>query len=125
MSPDAIGVRSPSCEHTPSASRHHYEVSMSNFPSTPTPTNLANRFIYSRADLVERGISFSDQWLLRMERDGKFPKRVAIGARRIGWVAAEVEAHLTEIASDIVRKRAAAERSAMVRPATKAAQEAA
>lgn len=35
----------------------------------------------------------------RLERDGKFPKRVRLGPHRVAWVEAEVVAKLEEWAS--------------------------
>jgi predicted DNA-binding transcriptional regulator AlpA len=30
----------------------------------------------------------------RLEKAGKFPKRVPVGERRVAWVASEIEAHV-------------------------------
>jgi prophage regulatory protein len=38
-----------------------------------------------------RGISFSRTHLANLENEGKFPKRVQLGAHRIGWVMAEID----------------------------------
>src|SRR5690349_6135617 len=46
--------------------------------------------IWGRSDLKARGINFSDAWLLDLEKQGRFPKRVSLGDRRVGWVASEV-----------------------------------
>lgn len=40
---------------------------------------------------VTQSVSYSLQHLRRLEADGKFPKRVRLGANRIGWVRQEVE----------------------------------
>jgi prophage regulatory protein len=48
--------------------------------------------ILSYADLrSQRGISFSKVHLWRLERAGKFPKRVPLGAARHGWLETEVD----------------------------------
>ena len=39
-------------------------------------------------------VPYSPQHILRLERRGKFPKRVQIGSRRVGWYLVEVEAWL-------------------------------
>lgn len=40
---------------------------------------------------VTRGIPFSRTHLSRLENEGKFPKRVSLGANRVGWVLAEID----------------------------------
>ena len=39
----------------------------------------------------EKGIPYSKVHLWRLERGGKFPKRVALGASRHGWSDSEVD----------------------------------
>ena len=47
--------------------------------------------ILSYADLrSERGIKFSKVHLWRLERAGKFPKRVSLGKARHGWLETEI-----------------------------------
>ena len=41
-------------------------------------------------------VPFTAQHILRLEKLGKFPKRIQIGARRVGWYLAEVEAWLAQ-----------------------------
>jgi prophage regulatory protein len=43
-------------------------------------------------ELREHGISFSRRHINRLEVAGKFPKRVWIGERTPGWLAAEIDA---------------------------------
>jgi prophage regulatory protein len=43
-------------------------------------------------------VPYSPQHILRLEKQGKFPKRVRIGARRVGWYLADVEAWLATCA---------------------------
>lgn len=43
------------------------------------------------SDLRDHGVLFGRRQIDRLEADGKFPKRVPIGANRVGWVASEVE----------------------------------
>ena len=48
--------------------------------------------ILSYTDLAsERGIRFSKVHLWRLERAGKFPKRVALGVARHGWLETEID----------------------------------
>lgn len=41
-------------------------------------------------------VPFSSQHVLRLEKMGKFPKRIKIGERRVGWRLSEIEAWLVE-----------------------------
>src|SRR6266540_3353305 len=43
---------------------------------------------------VKKGIPHSKTQLWRLERDGKFPKRVSITAGRYGWVESEIDAFI-------------------------------
>lgn len=36
-------------------------------------------------------LPYSRQHILRLEKAGRFPKRVRIGQHRVGWVEAEIE----------------------------------
>ncbi|MEM7241908.1 MAG: AlpA family phage regulatory protein [Pseudomonadota bacterium] len=45
--------------------------------------------ILSKRDLKEM-ILYSPQHIARLEKAGKFPKRVQLGPNRVGWVEAEV-----------------------------------
>ena len=44
------------------------------------------------ADELRKLIPFSASYFWRLERAGKFPKRIKLGLRRIGWDRAEVMA---------------------------------
>jgi len=44
--------------------------------------------------LKSKGITLSKCRLWRLERDGKFPKRVSISEARHGWVEVEIDAWL-------------------------------
>ena len=41
-------------------------------------------------------VPYSPQHILRLEKRGKFPHRIQIGARRVGWYLTEIEAWLAE-----------------------------
>ena len=47
-------------------------------------------------DLRGRGVPLSRRQLDRLEAAGKFPRRVHISERRVGWVAAEIDAHVAD-----------------------------
>jgi prophage regulatory protein len=44
-------------------------------------------------DLKAKGVPYSKPHLWRLERAGKFPKRVPIGPARYGYVESEIDAH--------------------------------
>ena len=46
-------------------------------------------------------VPYSPQHILRLEKQGKFPKRIQIGARRVGWYLSDVEAWLTDRARGV------------------------
>jgi prophage regulatory protein len=46
------------------------------------------------SDLRGRGIPLGRRQLDRLEAAGKFPRRVRISERRVGWVAEEIDAHM-------------------------------
>ena len=50
--------------------------------------------VLSEAELNARGIKHSRVHRWRLERDGKFPKRVHLSPRRIGWLEHEIDAWL-------------------------------
>jgi prophage regulatory protein len=39
-------------------------------------------------------VPYTSQHILRLEKQGKFPKRLQIGSRRVGWYLSEIEAWL-------------------------------
>jgi prophage regulatory protein len=47
--------------------------------------------LISASDLRLKGISYSKPHLWRLERGGKFPKRVPIGAGRYAYVETEID----------------------------------
>jgi prophage regulatory protein len=52
-------------------------------------------------DLKERkGINFSRMHIDRLEKDGKFPKRVRLGKKSVGWVDQEVDDHIAALAAE-------------------------
>lgn len=46
------------------------------------------------ADLASKGISLSKVQIWRLEKAGKFPRRVRVSANRIAWVESEIDAYL-------------------------------
>jgi prophage regulatory protein len=48
----------------------------------------------------EKGIRWSDQHLGRLERAGRFPKRVRIGPKTVGWLEDEIDAHTDALVAE-------------------------
>lgn len=48
-------------------------------------------------ELKARGVPYSKPHLWRLERAGKFPKRVPIGAARYGYIEAEIDAYIAAL----------------------------
>jgi len=42
----------------------------------------------------QKGIPYTYHHLVRLERCGKFPARVRLGERRVGWLEAEIDAYI-------------------------------
>lgn len=57
---------------------------------------MASRLI-AHEDLKSKGIPYSKPHLWRLERAGKFPKRVPIGASRYGYVETEIDAYVDDL----------------------------
>ena len=51
--------------------------------------------ILTRRHLREM-IPYTPQHIHRLEKAGKFPRRIQLGPNRVGWLAAEVDAWLNE-----------------------------
>ncbi len=56
---------------------------------------MAARLIPYEA-LAEKCIAYSKPHLWRLEKAGKFPKRVPIGAGRYGYVEEEIDAYIVQ-----------------------------
>ena len=41
-------------------------------------------------------VPFTAQHIWRLEKEGKFPKRIQIGARRVGWYLSDIEGWLAQ-----------------------------
>lgn len=53
--------------------------------------------ILSYNDLsADKGITYSKAHLWRLEREGRFPKRVPLGGARHGWLDSEIDEWLAE-----------------------------
>jgi prophage regulatory protein len=51
--------------------------------------------LLSRNDLKNLGIDYCNVHLLRLEAEGKFPKRLYLSPARVAWVESEILDYLT------------------------------
>jgi prophage regulatory protein len=51
--------------------------------------------LLSRNKLEDLGIDYSNVHLLRMEEEGKFPKRLYLSPAKVAWVESEIMEYLT------------------------------
>lgn len=73
-------------------------------PTAPEPDTLL-----TLADLREHyGISFTRQHLLRLENQGRFPRRLRLGERTVRWRSREVAAWLEQRIAEREEERPAA-----------------
>jgi prophage regulatory protein len=50
--------------------------------------------LLGREDLRRLGVKYSNVHLLRLEADGKFPKRLYLSPARVAWVESEIMEHV-------------------------------
>lgn len=60
---------------------------------------IHNMQVLNHADLPALGIRYSRPHLLRLERDGLFPKRLHLSPGRVGWLKSEIEAWIASRAA--------------------------
>ncbi len=61
-----------------------------NCPRSVNPASRPNRLITKRE--LRLIVPYTPQHILRLEKDGKFPRRVQVGPNRVAWLESEVEA---------------------------------
>ena len=59
------------------------------------PRNTTDLRFLRKQDLRDMGVEYCNVHLLRLEADGKFPKRVYLSPARVVWIKAEVEQYLS------------------------------
>ncbi len=53
---------------------------------------MANKIcILDHPGIKARGVSFHPNHIRRLEKQGKFPKRVRLGPNRVGWLEHEID----------------------------------
>lgn len=58
---------------------------------------ITNRII-TRSELRAM-VPYTPQHILRLEKQGKFPKRIQVGEHRVGWLLTEIEGWIAERAA--------------------------
>lgn len=58
------------------------------------------QIVLNRADLKRLGIRVSNSSLLRWEHAGRFPRRIRMAGTSVAWLKSEVEAWLSERATE-------------------------
>lgn len=76
-------------------------VKNANVKSEAEEVAFANYFppikeLISRLDLNLIGISFSNSHLIKLEAEGKFPKRIPLSEQKVAWVKQEIFDWLSE-----------------------------
>jgi prophage regulatory protein len=56
--------------------------------------------ILGHGDLPVRGIRFSRTHLIRLERQGLFPKRIKLSPGRVGWLKSEIDRWVMQRGAD-------------------------
>ncbi len=57
--------------------------------------------IVSKKDLKEM-VPYSSQHILRLEKAGRFPRRIKLGERRVGWRLIDIERWIEERAASSI-----------------------
>lgn len=52
------------------------------------------------AEARREKVPYSDMHIYRLERAGKFPKRIRLGANRVGWLEHEIDAWIEARAAE-------------------------
>jgi predicted DNA-binding transcriptional regulator AlpA len=64
------------------------------FASIQNRSELMSSKLLCFPDLRNHGVLIGRRQLDRLEAAGKFPRRVHISERRVGWLAEEIDAHI-------------------------------
>lgn len=57
------------------------------------------RRLYTRVHLARLGFTQCNNTLLKLEAEGRFPKRIRISGQSVAWLAAEIDAHIEALAA--------------------------
>jgi prophage regulatory protein len=75
-------------------------------------TSSPPRLVTHRGLKAEYGVDYSNGHLLRLEAQGRFPRRIKIGGGRTVWFAHEIEAWLRSLGATRDQRDAEGDRSA-------------
>jgi predicted DNA-binding transcriptional regulator AlpA len=74
---------------------------------TPANDNVGHKLLRFNELKSVKGIPFTRRHIDRMEANGDFPVRVAVGQHHVAWVESEIDEHIAELmAARPARKRA-------------------
>lgn len=59
-----------------------------------------NRLVTKKELRTVCGIPYTPQHIARLEKAGRFPKRIQLGQNRVAWVLSEVDAWIAERISE-------------------------
>lgn len=79
-----------------------------------TNIGCSEPLLVDRAGLKALGVTFSNAWLLRLEADNRFPRRISLGSRKCCWLLTEIRSFISERAA--VREASAIKRRRITRP---------
>lgn len=58
-----------------------------------------DKLLLTRGDLPRLGITISNSTLLRLEANGRFPKRVRIADHSVAWLNSEIQDYIAGLAA--------------------------
>jgi predicted DNA-binding transcriptional regulator AlpA len=66
--------------------------------ASPANDNVARHKLLTFPELKSvKGIAFTRRHIDRLESNGDFPVRVAVGQRHVAWVESEIDSHIVEL----------------------------
>jgi predicted DNA-binding transcriptional regulator AlpA len=63
-------------------------------------SKVQNKLILNRQDIKAMGVTVSNVTLLRWEQMGRFPKRIRMAGKHVGWLAGECQQWLQDRAAE-------------------------
>src|SRR5262249_15802045 len=101
-SPRSIPTTSASSAAGPACARDAPTASGLVEQITPAPPTKDDSWgqLFSRADLKNLGVSYSNPHLIKLEREGRFPKRLVLSPGKVAWFRREVIAWIEAKAAE-------------------------
>lgn len=69
-----------------------FVVNLTPHVSYPITTNEERKMRVLRSPEVVKRVGYSGQHIWRLEKAGKFPKRIRLGPQAVGWIESEINA---------------------------------